>query len=747
MPPAQLDPPTIDSDTPSAYLNPDGVARSKVVVEVSQQQAEYGYKHTVIQLTTAAGPDWAAALEIVMAPDIGQATFDDLPAGVTYWVRGMTASIYAGTDSAWTDDSVTGTTAGDTTAPAQVTGAVAYNGILAIGASWTASAATDLSHYEAQIDDNSGFTTPETFKTKSTLITFTPLTAGTYYVRVRAVDLSGNAGTYSATVNAVARLTDYVTSPAAKVTIDAAGITIVDGALFIQDAYGTSVLGASGFSGSWQQFISTGFYNGDYFYGSTVDIPVTEVSGGDSLADYAASITDDLPYWVVAASDALMYINTAAAGFANTSALAIASSGAAQTSRWYQDIPWSRLAMDTLQLQFKMQAYTVYNGTTTVNIYTSDRDINHGLLGSRTLKETFTYDPLTLDDNNQVTGVAATDLFTTVDPHGLVAGDSIVFTATTNGTGVSTATRYYIIASGLTANDFRVSTTLGGGTINFTTNLTAPSRYVKYNGTVAVQTHTAGLGDAGSQNDTAFIRVEYEVVQAQSGQTIYFGRSQIQDSIYAELVSSSEVDATDLFASSAQVNDLLILDSIDTSDAVLQGGGTSFPGSPTTGDRFYRTDYRMWFFYDGTRWLSDQLFLANSGTFAASGTYATSISATQTSVNRISFPHSLGTDIWIEDFTVVALISSGGSALSASHKWVGSLMKVDASNAGTSMGTCSIDSGTSSPTWHNRKADIDALLGTTATYSHVRLDWTKTGTPGALNITAPFAITYRIVAT
>jgi hypothetical protein len=34
------------------------------------------------------------------------------------------------------------------------------------------------------------------------------------------------------------------------------------------------------------------------------------------------------------------------------------------------------------------------------------------------------------------------------------------------------------------------------------------------------------------------------------------------------------------------------------------GTGVSFPGSPTTGDRFYRTDRNVDYFYDGTRWLS-----------------------------------------------------------------------------------------------------------------------------------------------
>lgn len=70
-----------------------------------------------------------------------------------------------------------------------------------------------------------------------------------------------------------------------------------------------------------------------------------------------------------------------------------------------------------------------------------------------------------------VTGVAATDLFTST-AHGYVAGDRVVFSgAGTGGAGITKGQEYYVIASGLTANDFKVSTTSGGSTIDFTTDL------------------------------------------------------------------------------------------------------------------------------------------------------------------------------------------------------------------------------------------------------------------------------------
>lgn len=70
------------------------------------------------------------------------------------------------------------------------------------------------------------------------------------------------------------------------------------------------------------------------------------------------------------------------------------------------------------------------------------------------------------------TAVAATDLFTRT-AHGFEAGQAVRFTGLTGGAGITPGKTYYVIASGLTANDYRVSATLGGSTIDVTSDLTA----------------------------------------------------------------------------------------------------------------------------------------------------------------------------------------------------------------------------------------------------------------------------------
>lgn len=71
-----------------------------------------------------------------------------------------------------------------------------------------------------------------------------------------------------------------------------------------------------------------------------------------------------------------------------------------------------------------------------------------------------------------ITGVAATDVFTSSSDHGLEIGDRVVLSSLTGGSGLTDGGVYYVI-SVPTTTTFTLSTTLGGSSVNFTTNLTA----------------------------------------------------------------------------------------------------------------------------------------------------------------------------------------------------------------------------------------------------------------------------------
>lgn len=92
-----------------------------------------------------------------------------------------------------------------------------------------------------------------------------------------------------------------------------------------------------------------------------------------------------------------------------------------------------------------------------------------------------------------VTNTAASPAVFTKIAHGLVAGDSVtIVSATTLSTGVSLSTTYYVLAAGLTANDFELSLTPGGAAINasgsagvgLTVQLLGPGTYVDFNSAV-----------------------------------------------------------------------------------------------------------------------------------------------------------------------------------------------------------------------------------------------------------------------
>jgi hypothetical protein len=95
-----------------------------------------------------------------------------------------------------------------------------------------------------------------------------------------------------------------------------------------------------------------------------------------------------------------------------------------------------------------------------------------------------------------LTSVASTDLFTTSVAHGFVAGDAVVFGSLTGGAGLTVGKRYYVIAAGLTTTVFAVSLTVGGGSFDHTTNVTAGT-VAKFQNVGQVMT----LGQAGSSRE------------------------------------------------------------------------------------------------------------------------------------------------------------------------------------------------------------------------------------------------------
>ena len=162
--------------------------------------------------------------------------------------------------------------------------------------------------------------------------------------------------------------------------------------------------------------------------------------------------------------------------------------------------------------------------------------------------------------------------------------------------------------------------------------------------------------------------------------------------------------------------------------------GTSFPGSPTAGDKFYRTDLNWLCFYDGTRWMtcheySDPIAIQDLLTPWASGGVTTGY-----------LPARRDYQMYLTRLTGNALIVGTNDA---SNYWTLALRYKNSANAATT-----ITSGTTASFPPNVNNDCSIAINSTLDSSAFFIDIlvTKTvGSPGALYLFS--TLNYRLIVT
>ena len=158
------------------------------------------------------------------------------------------------------------------------------------------------------------------------------------------------------------------------------------------DQYGGVVVDESGLKQGWLDLFLTGFYNSHFQQGGTADVSASIVGTASTDADYAASSTDALPYWIVAAE----------VGAGTLQRVADATAPAGWALRWngaedatiVQDspvIPGFRYRLT------RWQRWTV-GLSTTQEVKYSWRDANHAIIGTE----------LTLDSSTMGTATQST---------------------------------------------------------------------------------------------------------------------------------------------------------------------------------------------------------------------------------------------------------------------------------------------------------------------------------------------------
>lgn len=193
------------------------------------------------------------------------------------------------------------------------------------------------------------------------------------------------------------------------------------------------------------------------------------------------------------------------------------------------------------------------------------------------------------------------------------------------------------------------------------------------------------------------------------------------DADYADIAHDHDADYADQSHGATHLH--------DGSDPIsaIRGSGTSFPAQPAYGDNrpFWRTDRGMEYYYDGTRWLSTQMFSrvdsAPTIQWLASGGQQA----------PISWPTTFrgGVDAHLIAWTAVFFVNGTNDA---SNNWTIQLYSDTSFTLISSFATTSFGSGA----WNRHEIGVNYLLGTVDTHITIRIQ--PTGSPGNLLINAGY---------
>jgi len=194
--------------TTTSSVDPADPSGGTVYVDVSWSTvADTDLQYYSIRYST--GTSW----QYVNSPEgTTSARINGLRPNTAYNIA-VAAVDFSGNSSAYSNSSTYPlTTTKDTTAPAAPTGVTIGAGVTTITVYWNENAESDVKggvgYYEIQLDTANTFNTGNliTKQTGGTITSFSSLTSNTtYYVRVRAFDASGNAGSYSSITSGVPR--------------------------------------------------------------------------------------------------------------------------------------------------------------------------------------------------------------------------------------------------------------------------------------------------------------------------------------------------------------------------------------------------------------------------------------------------------------------------------------------------------------------------------------------------------------
>lgn len=178
--------------------------------------------------------------------------------------------------------------------------------------------------------------------------------------------------------------------------------------------------------------------------------------------------------------------------------------------------------------------------------------------------------------------------------------------------------------------------------------------------------------------------------------------------------------------------------------AVIWNAGTSFPGSKATNDRYWRTDLGMEAYWDGTRWLSTQIY-----DWPANTSIDTSMSTGGYSVDSVAgvlTPWSTTYDLYVVRWDATLRVDASNSGNTGAHYWTCALQVGTSANVYTTLTGATVNTSAGTTNTNYALTATVGQLWTPGTNPIGRCLVSKTGTPGKLTY-APFVARYRLVLT
>lgn len=148
--------------------------------------------------------------------------------------------------------------------------------------------------------------------------------------------------------------------------------------------------------------------------------------------------------------------------------------------------------------------------------------------------------------------------------------------------------------------------------------------------------------------------------------------------------------------------------------------GTAFPASPATGARFRRTDRNLDYYYDGTRWLTTEIFTMR---FASDVVLPSSVAYSLRGIPRVT------DEMWLLELRGSARVQTTNDA---TNHWSITVQKIDGVTATNICNSFTTDGGGASTWFGQQRAIIAGQELITTAIDAFEMRCAPVGAPGAM---------------